>query len=174
MDSVDWPSLGLFQKVGERLIELCTGRRDGSDPIGQQGEPTARSQERGDFLERGVRLHPVERLGKNNEIERSVVWFPVLERRLLDVEAIGRRHVRHAGVRFYCEYLGARIPKLRRRDSRSRPDVKYTQVVTVNQVDDQAVWVTRTVTVVLVGGETKRIRPAAVGMARSVHMSRMR
>jgi hypothetical protein len=28
--------------------------------------------------------------------------------------------------------------------------------------------------VVLVGGETKRIRPAAVGMARSVHMSRMR
>ncbi|SBS78540.1 hypothetical protein MHPYR_60028 [uncultured Mycobacterium sp.] len=174
MDSVDWPSLGLFQKVGERLIELCPGRRDGSDPIGQQGEPTARSQERGDFLERGVRLHPVERLGRNNEIERSVVRFPVLERRLLDVDAVGRRHVRHAGVRFYCEYLGARIPQLHRCDSRSRPDVKYTHVLAVNQLNNEAAWVTRAETVVVVRNKTKRVRPAAVGMARSVHMSRMR
>jgi len=106
----------------------------------------------------------VEGLGENDETELSIRGPALLEARLLDADTLRGRQARRPLVRLDGQHVRAGLLQLGRCDTGSRSDVEGPNSWASDEAGNEWPWVTRTVSVVLIGSRAERLGPASVGV----------
>jgi hypothetical protein len=145
--------------LGERVGEL--GRRVTGGP--EDGQPSARSQDRGRVGGPRERIHRVPGLTGDDGVERPADRVPRLERGDLDVDSPPSRGLGHPGIDVHTQHLAAGGLKLPGDDASTAADVEHVSARhLVDEVTDRVGGIARAGAVVSLRIGPERLRPLAV------------